>query len=151
MRLALFKRTLASRLGAQEQKLLVKVGANHAYKGNNPLNNRDIGNFLAERAEGLGQTSLHVIVLAAKGKQLRFTGPGKPHQAALIELDSPAFKLLNSAGTTDGSWSLFDLRPLRSGSRKLAAGDIELFNLINGYDFALIIPEGTASAQLATQ
>jgi len=49
-----------------------------------------------------------------------------------------------------GSWSLFDLRPLRSGSRKLAAGDIELFNLINGYDFALIIPEGTASAQLAT-
>ena len=58
----------------------------------------------------------------------------------MIELDSPAFKLLNSAGTTDGSWSLFDLRPLRSGSRKLAAGDIELFNLINGYDFALIIP-----------
>ena len=75
MRLALFKRILASRLGAQEQKLLVKVGANHAYKGNNPLNNRDIGNFLAERAEGLGQTSLHVIVLSAKGKQLRFTGP----------------------------------------------------------------------------
>jgi len=41
-------------------------------------------------------------VLTAKGKQLRFTGPGKPHQAALIELDSPAFKLLNSACTTDG-------------------------------------------------
>jgi len=150
MRLALFKRSLASRLGVQEQKLLVKVGANHAYKGSNPLNNRDIGNFLAERAEGQGRTSLHVIVLAAKGKQSRFTGPGKPHQPALIELDSPAFKLLNSAGASDGSWSLFDLRPLRPDSRKLAAGDIELFNLINGYDFALIIPEGSASAQLAT-
>ena len=151
MRLALFKRTLASRLGAQEQKLLVKVGANHAYKGNNPLNNRDIGNFLAERAEGQGHTSLHLIVLAAKGTQLRFAGAGKPYQPAQIELDSSAFKLLASAGATDGSWSLFDLRSLRPGSRKLAGGDIEMFNLINGYDFALIIPEGSASAQLVTQ
>jgi hypothetical protein len=151
MRLSLLKRTLATRLGVREQKLVVKVGAYHAYKGNNPLNNRDIGNFLAERAEGQGHTSLHLIVLAAKGTQLRFAGAGKPYQSAPIELDSAAFKLLaDAAGATDGSWSLFDLRPLRSGARKLAAGDIEVLNLINGYDFALIIPEGSASAQLAT-
>jgi hypothetical protein len=150
LRLALLKRTLAARLGVQEQKLLIKVGANHAYKGINPLNNRDIGNFLAERAEGQGHTSLHLIVLAATGKQLRFAGAGKPYQPAPIDLDSSAFKLLASAGATDGSWSLFDLRSLRPGSRKLAAGDIEVFNLINGYDFALIIPEGSASAQLVT-
>ncbi|WP_150127963.1 hypothetical protein [Janthinobacterium psychrotolerans] len=149
MRLALLKQTLASRLGVQEQKLLVKVGANHAYKGINPLNNRDVGNFLAERAEGQGRSSLHLIVLAAKGTQLRFAGAGKPHQPAPIELDSPASKLLASAGATDGSWSLFDLRSLRPGLRKLAAGDSDVFNLINGYDFALIIPEGSASAQLA--
>lgn len=149
MRLALLKRTLASRLGVREQKLVVKVGANHAYKGINPLNNRDVGNFLAERAEGQGRSSLHLIVLAAKGKQLRFAGAGKPHQPAPIELDSAAFKLLASAGATDGSWSLFDLRSLRPGSRKLAAGDIDMLNLINGYDFALVIPEGSASAQLA--
>jgi hypothetical protein len=152
MRLTLLKGTLATRLGVQEQKLLIKVGANHAYKGINPLNNRDIGNFLAERAEGQGRTSLHLIVLAAKGTQLRFAGAGKPHQPAPIELDSSASKLLASAsasaGATDGSWSLFDLRSLRPDSRKLAAGDIEVFNLINGYDFALIIPEGSASAQL---
>lgn len=150
LRLALLKRTLAARLGVQEQKLLIKVGANHAYKGINPLNNRDIGNFLAERAEGQGHTSLHLIVLAATGKQLRFAGAGKPYQPAPIDLDSSAFKLLASAGAADGSWSLFDLRSLRPGSRKLAAGDIEVFNLINGYDFALIIPEGSASAQLVT-
>ena len=148
LRLTLLKRTLETRLGMQEQKLLVKVGANHAYKGINPLNNRDIGNFLAERAEGQGHTSLHLIVLAAKGTQLRFAGAGKPYQSAQIELDSPAFKLLASAGATDGSWSLFDLRSLRPDSRKLAGGDIEMFNLINGYDFALMIPEGSASAQL---
>ena len=150
LRLALLKRTLASRLGMQEQKLVVKVGANHAYKGFNPLNNRDVGNFLAERAEGQGHTSLHLIVLAAKGTQLRFAGAGKPYQPAQIELDSSAFKLLASAGATDGSWSLFDLRSLRPDSRKLAGGDIEMFNLINGYDFALLIPEGSASAQLVT-
>lgn len=150
MRLTLLKRTLATRLGVQEQKLVVKVGANHAYKGINPLNNRDIGNFLAERAEGQGHTSLHLIVMAAKGQQLRFAGAGKPHQPAPIELDSAAFTLLASAGATDNSWSLFDLRSLRPDSRKLAAGDIEVFNLINGYDFALIIPEGSASTQLAT-
>ena len=150
MRLTLLKRTLATRLGVQEQKLVVKVGANHAYKGMNPLNNRDIGNFLAERAEGQGRTSLHLIVLAAKGKQLRFAGAGKPHQPAAIEHDSSAFKLLASAGATDNSWSLFDLRSLRPGLRKLAAGDIDVFNLINGYDFALIIPEGSASTQLVT-
>lgn len=150
MRLALLKRTLGSRLGAREQKLVVKVGANHAYKGINPLNNRDIGNFLAERAEGQGRTSLHLIVLAAKGQQLRFAGAGKPHQPAPVEPGSSAFKLLVSAGGTDGSWSLFDLRSLRPGVRKLAAGDIDLLNLINGYDFALIIPEGSASTQLTT-
>ena len=150
MRLALLKQTLASRLGVREQKLVVKVGANHAYKGTNPLNNRDIGNFLAERAEGQGHTSLHLIVLAAKGTQLRFTGAAKPHQAAPIEHDSSAFKLLANARATDGSWSLFDLRSLRPGLRKLAAGDIDVLNLINGYDFALVIPEGSASTQLAT-
>lgn len=148
MRLALLKRTLASRLGVREQKLVVKVGANHAYKGINPLNNRDVGNFLAERAEGQGLTSLHLIVLAAKGKQLRFAGAGKPHQPAPIELDGAAFKLLAGAGATDGSWSLFDLRSLRPGLRKLVAGDIDMLNLINGYDFALVIPEGSASTQL---
>lgn len=58
-------------------------------------------------------------------------------------------KLVADAGATDGSWSLFDLRSLRPGSRELAAGDIDMFNLINGYDFALIIPEGSASTQLA--
>ena len=127
---------------------MVKLGANHAYKGINPLNNRDVGNFLAERAEGLGRTSLHLIVLAAKGKQLRFAGAGKPPQPAEIEPGSSAFKLLADAAATGGSWSLFDLRPLRPGLRKLAAGDIDVFNLINGYDFALIIPEGSASTQL---
>lgn len=150
MRLALFKRSLASRLDAQERKLVIKVGANHAYKGINPLNNRDIGNFLAERAEGQGHTSLHLIVLAAKGTQLRFAGAGKPHQPAPITLDSAAAKLLVDAGATDGAWSIFDLRPLRLGLRKLVAGDVELLNLINGYDFAVIIPEGSASQQLAT-
>ena len=150
MRLSLLKRTLATRLGEREQKLVLKLGANHAYKGNNALNNRDIGNFLAERAEGQGQTSLHLIVLAAKGTQLRFAGAGKPYQSAPIELDSAAFKLLADAGATDGSWSLFDLRPLRPSARKLAAGDIEVLNLTNGYDFAVIIPEGSASVQLAT-
>ena len=148
LRLTLLKRTLETRLGMQEQKLVVKVGANHAYKGINPLNNRDIGNFLAERAEGQGHTTLHLIVMAAKGTQLRFAGAGKPYQPAPIKLDSSAFKLLASAGATDGSWSLFDLRSLRPDSRKLAGGDIEMFNLINGYDFALMIPEGSASAQL---
>lgn len=149
MRLALFKRNLATRLGVQEQKLLVKLGANHAYKGINPLNNRDIGNFLAERAEGQGRSSLHLIVLSAQGQQLRFAGAGRPPQPAPIELDSSAFRLLASASATDGSWSLFDLRSLRPEARKLAAGDIDLLNLINGYDFAVMIPEGTASAQLA--
>lgn len=149
MRLALFKRNLATRLGVQEQKLLVKLGANHAYKGINPLNNRDIGNFLAERAEGQGRSSLHLVVLATKGQQLRFAGAGRPPQPAPIELDSSAFRLLASASATDGSWSLFDLRSLRPEARKLAAGDIDLLNLINGYDFAVMIPEGTASAQLA--
>ncbi|WP_432380947.1 hypothetical protein [Duganella sp. P38] len=149
MRLSLLKRSVADRLGLKEQKLVVKLGANHAYKGINPLNNRDIGNFLAERAEGQGRTSLHLIVLAAKGRQLRFAGAGKPHQTAPIELGSSAFKLLASAGAADGSWSLFDLRSLRPGARKLAAGDADLLNLLNGYDFALLIPEGSASAQLA--
>jgi len=60
------------------RKVLLKAGGEHAFKGLNPLRNRDLGNFVAELAEGLQQRSVHILMFAAAGQQLTFAGAGKP-------------------------------------------------------------------------
>ncbi|MEF3084009.1 hypothetical protein V3391_17550, partial [Luteimonas sp. SMYT11W] len=67
-RAKLMKRNVASHLTlAPAQRMLLKAGAVHVFRGYNPLSagSREIGNYLAEYAEGRGQKSLHVLVLAS--------------------------------------------------------------------------------------
>ncbi len=148
-RARLMKRTMQAKLDADpHRKVLIKVGALHAYRGVGPLGSRELGNFLAEHAEGHGASSLHVMVLAAKGKQAQFAGIGRPSKAADIEVidaDSPVsgVRPLLEAAQGSNSWSLFDLRMLRPKAKALAHGDIEVQRLLEGYDFVLLIPEGT--------
>ncbi|MCA0207773.1 MAG: hypothetical protein LCH74_01790 [Proteobacteria bacterium] len=60
-RARLMKRTLAAQLAANPgARLLLKFGAMHAYKSINPLNQRDLGAYVAERADGEGGSSLHI-------------------------------------------------------------------------------------------
>jgi hypothetical protein len=131
-------------------KVLLKFGAWHMYKGINPLRNNDMGNFVAELADGQGSVSLHIIILGVKGSQLRSAGIGRPSQPADFNLagdkDSdflflkPMFDNLESEG-----WTMFDLRGLRKGFRSLEPVDKEMERLIFGYDLMVLIPTATPS------
>ena len=134
-------------------KVLFKFGAWHMYKGINPLHNNDMGNFVAELADGQGAKSLHVLILGVKGSQLRFAGIGRPFQPANFSLaddqDSdflflkPLFNNLEAKG-----WTMFDLRGLRKGFGSLESVDKEMERMIFGYDLLVLIPNVVPSAQL---
>jgi len=134
-------------------KVLFKFGAWHMYKGFNPLRNNDMGNFITELADRQGTRSLHILILAVKGSQLRFAGIGHPFQPGDFDLvndkDSdflflkPMFDNLATSG-----WTMFDLRGMRKGFGSLGPVNTELERMIFGYDLLVLIPTATPSKQI---
>ena len=133
---------------------LYKFGALHVMKALNTLQSREIGNYVAEIADGLGTPSLHVLVIAARGQQRRFAGVGKPYIAAPVDQvgpgvsDFPYAKPMFEKALASGGWSLFDFRAMRRWSIRRTDLDPWLVRLLFGFDLAVVIPEGTPSDQL---
>lgn len=133
---------------------LFKFGALHVMKGLNTLQSREIGNYVAEIADGLGTPSLHVLVMAVKGQQRRFAGVGAPYIAAPVDQvgpgvsDFPYAKPVFERALDAGGWSLFDFRELRRWSIGRTDLDPRLQRLFFGFDLAVLIPEGTPSDQI---
>lgn len=155
-RARLMKQYVASHLThAPAQRMLLKAGAIHVFRGYNPLGagSREIGNYLAEYAEGRGQKSLHVLVLTLKGQQAQFAGIGRGSASTEIEkVDSKSSMAgvlpFFAAAKEHKEWSLFDVRPLLGSAKTLANGDSSVQGMIQGYDFVLVIPEGNATSDL---
>jgi hypothetical protein len=136
--------------GAPIPKILFKFGAWHMFKGINPLLNNDLGNYVAELADGQGTTSVRIMILGVNGDQLRFAGIGRPAAPAKVNLaedkDSdflylkPMFDNLLAEGFT-----VFDLRGFRPGFRSLSPMDREMERVIFGYDFLILIPHPVSS------
>lgn len=152
-RARLMKRTLAAQLAANPgARLLFKFGANHAYKSINPLNQRDLGAFVAERADGEGVSALHIMVLGARGSEAGYAGVGRPAAVRAFDMkdEAPDWRkdvtLARPAGAAAGSWMLVDLRKLRSEG--LASAPQEWRELALGYDIAILAPTLTASSEL---
>lgn len=140
----------STQLDAKPPKVMFKFGAWHMFKGINPLHNNDMGNFVTELADGHGVKSVHIMIVAVKGTQLRFAGIGRPFQAAPLNLaddkDSDFLYLKPMfAATQPSGMTLFDLRPFRKNFSALGPIDKEMERLIFGYDFLVLIPEGTPS------
>lgn len=139
--------------GTQAPKILFKFGAWHMFKGINPLLNNDLGNYLAEVADGQGATSVRILILGVKGDQLRFAGIGRPAAPAPLNLEEdkdsdflylkPMFDNLLADGFT-----VFDLRSFRPDFRSIGPVDREMERLIFGYDFLVLIPHPAASHPL---
>jgi hypothetical protein len=138
---------------AKPPKIMFKFGAWHMFKGINPLHNNDLGNFVTELADGHGVKSVHILILAVKGSQLRFAGIGRSFQPSPLNLaedkDSdflylkPMFSAVQSGGLT-----MFDLRGLRKNFSKLGPVETEMDRLIFGYDLLVLVPEATPSKQI---
>ncbi|WEJ99785.1 MAG: hypothetical protein P0Y59_23260 [Candidatus Sphingomonas phytovorans] len=156
-RARLMKRTLATHFAkAPQARVLMKFGAWHLYKGYNPLGQRDLGNFVAEHADGEGVKSLNLIVVGARGVEARYNGVGR--QVAVRDFDATTGKgsdwrkdvmLARPSDTPQGAWFLLDLRRLRSDD--LEALTPEWRALIRGYDLAVVAPELSASTVLGVR
>src|SRR5262249_15676304 len=76
----------ASRPALGPPKVLVKMGSYHLYRGRNPLHSNEIGNFIAEIAEGQGAQSVHILVFGVKGSQLHYSKVGAPYEPGTFDL-----------------------------------------------------------------
>ncbi len=126
------------------QKVLFKFGDWHLYKGYNPLHERDLGNYIAEIADGRGSSSLHICVLGAKGTHRVFAGYDQPTRLEKFVMDEdPDYLWLKPAidNQVPNAWTLYDLRKLRF--TKLGPLDSGMERMIYGYDLLVIVPELT--------
>jgi hypothetical protein len=132
---------------APRQRVLLKFGDWHLYKGFNPLHQRDLGNYVAEIADGEGSSSLHICVLGAKGTHVGFGGYNRPEKLEPFVLtDDSDYRWIKPAmeNQVPNAWTLYDLRSLRF--QKLANLDQDMERLIYGYDLLVIIPELTPAS-----
>jgi hypothetical protein len=133
--------------------VIFKFGAWHLFKGINPLHNNDLGNLVTELADYQHAKSVHILIVAVRGKQLHFAGIGRPFQAADFNLaedkDSdflylkPMFDSVGAEGLT-----LFDLRAFRKAFKSMGTVDREMERLIYGYDFLVLVPNAIPSTQI---
>lgn len=157
-RARLMKRTFAAHLAENpDARVLMKFGAYHVYKSINPLNQRDLGAYVAERAEGEGVSALHIMVLGARGSEAGYGGVGRPvvvRSFDMMDDKDPDWRkdatLAQAAGAAPGSWMLVDLRTLRTKG-VLASAPPEWRELALGYDIAILAPTLTASSVLGVE
>lgn len=129
---------------ARDQKIIVKFGDWHLYKGFNPLHHLDLGDYIAEYADGNNEESLHICVLGAKGIHRTIGKYGQPSATQNFTLvEDPMYSWMVPAIANQflDSWTLYDLRKLRFQS--LPGVDPNFARLIDGYDLLVIIPEIT--------
>jgi hypothetical protein len=144
-RARLLKQNLKADLETRDnQRVLLKFGDWHLYKGFNPLHQRDLGNYVAELADGEGSTSLHICVLGAKGTHVEFAGYNRPPKLEpFVMADDSDYHWIKPMvdNQVPNGWTLFDLRRLRF--QKLGTLDPDMERLIYGYDLMVVIPELT--------
>ena len=124
-------------------RVLLKFGDWHMYKGINPLHERDLGNFVAEFADGRNARSLHIMVLGAKGTHALFGGYDRPLRLEPFVMDQDEdYRWMKPAvgAQKAGSWTLYDLRKLRFKHLDL---DTDWERVVYGYDLLVVIPELT--------
>lgn len=156
-RARLMKRTLAAHLAENpEARVLLKFGAWHFYKSLNPLDQRDLGAWVAERADGEGVTALHIMVAGASGSQAVFGGVARPVRVSAFDvMDEEAADwtkdvvLSRPEGTPPEAWTLIDLRALRANG--LTNAPEHWRQLALGYDLAILAPTLSASSVLGVE
>lgn len=132
-------------------KILLKFGDWHLYKGVNPLGNRDLGNYVAEVADGAGEQSLHILVLGARGVRATFAGYARPpRHVPFVMTDDPDYRWLQPAvdQQLEAGWTLFDLRRLRH--RRIEGLSSDWSRVIAGYDLMVLVPVLTPSEAIGS-
>ena len=151
-RALLMKRTLARDLAehGKPARVLFKFGDLHMAKGLNAHGQRDVGNFVAERAEGEGAGSLHIAVYGAKGVHALYAGVGRQvRHEPFVLTDDPDYAWLKDAlppAQADDAappWTVIDLRPFQGH----APADMSApwRTMAERYDLIVVAPDLTPS------
>ncbi len=156
-RALLMKRTLVRYLDTRPRpaRILFKFGDVHMAKGDNGLRQRDLGNFVAERADGEGAASLHIAVYGAGGIHALYGGVGRQvRHEPFVMTDDPDYVWLKDAlppngKSRPGDWTLIDLRSLRS--RPTAGMSAGWRDVVRRYDLIVVASELTPSSLIGTQ
>jgi hypothetical protein len=153
-RALLLKKNLAGHLAAWTDKgargkLLLKFGEWHIYRGYNPLDERDLGNYVAEYADVNLGPSLHIAVMGSRGVHASYGGYARPFDHApfvLAEDDHYTWMKAAAEAAEPTGWTVFDLRRLRGHRTK----DIpeEWRRLADGYDILVLAPEISPATRL---
>ena len=146
-RALLLKRNMATHLAASGDNggtILFKFGDWHLYRGYNPLDERDLGNAIAEYADLHGSASLHIAVLGVRGVHARYGGYARPllHIPFFMSND-PDYQWIEDAvdAAEPARWTVFDLRRLRTPEQKNVP--LAWRRMIDGYDLLVLVPEIT--------
>jgi hypothetical protein len=159
-RLNLMKRNLLQEVRPYETvgnqaipKALFKFGGVHLARGLSPIRGGDfydVGNFAQNLAEVQGQQSLHILIMGKQGSRAVSLNPTFPAKIARPYTEADADAEVEKpflAQTSSPTWSVFDLRPLRTAisKGKLQVPSQTLQRTIMGYDYLVVMPETTAS------
>ena len=146
------KRSMARHLdaararGEAEPRVMIKLGANHTYRGLNQTRQYDVGAMVAQLAEANGSGSFHLLVVGGPETRTSSFNP-----VALRYETAPAGMLSVVLPTRSlvlpDQWTLFDFRPLRAAihNRQVEASQ-ELFDLAFNFD-ALLVMTGSTPAR----
>jgi hypothetical protein len=140
--------------GEAMPKAIIKLGANHVFRGPSTTDSYELGSFIPEFAETTGGKSFGILVVVAKGTWNAYRPFGSDQadktqkydplttsEYAVFDIKS----VLDAAST--GDWTFIDLRPIRAG---VANGRIKGLNpkarrLLTSFDAVAVVPEGHAS------
>jgi hypothetical protein len=130
-------------------RILMKFGDNHMWKGFNETHQLDLGDFVAELASVEHSTSLHIEVIAVKGKLGLLSGYARPlKEEAFVLADTaeygwlkPLIEMLPNEKGGQGT-VVVDLRKLRFRSIAMPS---EWQRFVYGYDLLVMLPEFTPS------
>lgn len=155
-RARLMKRTLVDYLSNAPPKarVLLKFGDTHMRKGVNGLGQRDLGNFVAERADGEDVGSLHLLVVGLRGTHALYNGVGRQvrHEPFVLTDDADFAWLNDAVPATDAAskdWTLLDLRTLRAKQPRDMSATWK--HIIDGFDIVVVAPNITPSTLLGAR
>ncbi|WP_300685145.1 hypothetical protein [Chryseobacterium sp.] len=142
MRISSMKAQLLKNLDKIKGKRnLFKFGANHVGKGRSLFQNSfDVGNLVTNLADAEQEQSLHIAIIQQGGKAGSFFSESS--EADNVSFLKPFYKLIGK----DNEWLLFDLNKINENikKQKTVIKSTGLKNLIEGYDYLIIIPKVTA-------
>lgn len=140
--------------GEAMPKAIIKLGANHVFRGPSTTDSYEIGTFVPEFAEVTGGKSFGILVVVARGTWNAYRPFGSSEEDKTQKYDpltTSEYAVFDIRSVLDAAsaseWSYIDLRPIRAAAAngKLRGLNPKARRLLTSFDAVVVVPEGHAS------